>query len=224
MGQDTKCKVRGYLSHERLFQFIKENWDETAEMRIEKRIMNSLSNYKGEYIINQHSEDDNNWYNYIGSIDFNYKGEERSLFYLYENIHFKTDSINAETTYLNLGYYGKSVEIMKEILLHFGGGWLDENDCDSEDYYYIEGSEEDGYYSDVMYVFKKFLKEIGFHDTFGYNYYDNMNSCTIYTSNPGAWIGVKGENVKELKNMLSKAKGCDVEVKFIQIKGEILSL
>ena len=158
MGQDTRCKVRGYLSHERLFQFIKENWDETAEMRIEKKIMNSLSNYKREYIINQHSEDDNNWYNYIGSINFNYKGEERSLFYLYENIRFKTDSINTETTYLNLGYYGKSVEIMKEILLHFGGGWLDENDCDSEDYYYIEGSEEDGYYSDLMYVFNKFLK------------------------------------------------------------------
>lgn len=53
---------------------------------------------------------------------------------------------------------------------------------------------------------------------------DCTKSCTIYTSNPGAWIGVKGKNVKELKNMLSKAKSCDVEVKFIQIKGEILSL
>ena len=222
MGQDTRCKVRGYLSHEKLFQFIKENWDETAEMRIEKKVMNLLSNYEGQYIINQHSEDDNNWYDYMGYIDFKYKGEERSLFYLYENIRFKTDLINAETTYLNLGCYGKSVEIMKEILLHFGGGWLDENDCDDKDYDYIEGSEEDKYCSDVNHVFKKFLKKIGFHDTFGYHYFDN--TCTIYTSNPGLWIGFKGKNVKELKNLLSKVKGCEVEVKFIQIKGEILSL
>lgn len=27
---------------------------------------------------------------------------------------------------------------MKEIVAHFGGGWVDENDCDDKEYYPIE--------------------------------------------------------------------------------------
>ena len=38
--------------------------------------------------------------------------------------------------FLDLGYWGSSVEIMKSIISNFSG-YLDENDCDDEDPYFI---------------------------------------------------------------------------------------
>lgn len=47
--------------------------------------------------------------------------------------------VEAETTAVSLGCHGASVEIIKELIKHFGGGWIDENDCDDEEYYEIVG-------------------------------------------------------------------------------------
>lgn len=46
--------------------------------------------------------------------------------------------VEMETTYLSLGCWGNSVDIMKELVAHFGGGWIDENDCDDKEYYPVE--------------------------------------------------------------------------------------
>ena len=43
------------------------------------------------------------------------------------------------------------MEIIKEIVAHFGGGWIDENDCDDEDYYPIELN-VDGSIKQVQYI------------------------------------------------------------------------
>ena len=59
--------------------------------------------------------------------------------------------VEAETTYLSLGFWGNSVEIMKEIIAHFGGGWIDENDCDDKTYYPIMIN-EDGSIKPVQYI------------------------------------------------------------------------
>ena len=77
-----------------------------------------------------------------------HEGEFRQLFYnysnvnFYENIHYYsplglTKMVEAETTTVSLGCHGASVEIIKELIKHFDGGWLDENDCDDEEYYEI---------------------------------------------------------------------------------------
>ena len=44
--------------------------------------------------------------------------------------------VKQEKTSLTLGYYGNSVEIMKDLVSQFGG-WIDENDCDDQSYYPI---------------------------------------------------------------------------------------
>jgi hypothetical protein len=39
----------------------------------------------------------------------------------------------------SLGLWGRSVKIMEEIAKNFGGGFVRENDCDDEDWFYVEG-------------------------------------------------------------------------------------
>ena len=57
----------------------------------------------------------------------------------------------AETTYISLSCWGSSVEIVKEIVSHFGGGWVDENDCDDKEYYPVELNSDENIKS-VQYV------------------------------------------------------------------------
>ena len=42
-------------------------------------------------------------------------------------------------------------KIIKELVAYFGGGWIDENDCDDEEYYPIELN-NDGSVKPVKYV------------------------------------------------------------------------
>lgn len=74
----------------------------------------------------------------------------------YENINFYSehglkDMVLSETTYISLGFWGSSVEIVKEIVAYFGGGWVDENDCDDKEYYPIEVN-TDGSIKPIQYV------------------------------------------------------------------------
>ena len=73
------------------------------------------------------------------------------LFYSYSNMDFYSDlkyyeyrglsdMVGVETTYISMTASKKSVEIIKSIIANFGGGWIDENDCDDDDYYYVDGN------------------------------------------------------------------------------------
>lgn len=75
------------------------------------------------------------------AIEFRYKGEDRQL-----NMHFDCDSdlknheeiIGNSCVWLSLGNWGSSVFLMKSILENlkeFGDVWIDENDCDDQDFY-----------------------------------------------------------------------------------------
>ncbi|NLK37640.1 MAG: hypothetical protein GX299_06110 [Epulopiscium sp.] len=76
------------------------------------------------------------------AVYFNYKGEERRLFAIvYKSRKFSKTGEKERQIFLDLGYWGSSVEIMKSIISYFSG-WIDENDCDSEDPYYIEAHPE----------------------------------------------------------------------------------
>lgn len=149
MGVDTHGKIKGFISHEDITNFIRQNWDKNVYDGVTKELYDSLSKLKYPYKINEHSEDSSNWYTICGFIRFNYRDEDRMLFYHYSNVNsFENldyyseyglkDMVESKTTYLSLGYWGSSVEIIKEIVSHFGGGWIDENDCDSEPYYPVE--------------------------------------------------------------------------------------
>ena len=58
--------------------------------------------------------------------------------------------VNSETTTITLGCWGSSVEIIKELVSHFGGGWIDENDCDEKEYYFLPA--ETGYRRKVLFT------------------------------------------------------------------------
>lgn len=128
--------------------FIKENWDKNVVDEVSKQIHCPLTECDWKYKINEHSEDDNNWYAVFGFICFDYNGEKRQLYYDYSNLNsFEnqeyymkrglSDMVECESVSLILGYWGNSVEIIQKIIEHFGGGWIDENDCDDVTYYPI---------------------------------------------------------------------------------------
>ena len=55
------------------------------------------------------------------------------------------EMVVSEKTRISLGCFGDSVEIIKAIVERFGG-WIDENDCDDEEYYQVkEKYEEDDF-------------------------------------------------------------------------------
>ena len=56
-----------------------------------------------------------------------------------------------ETTTISLGRDKNSVDIIKTLVAQFGGGWIDENDCDDNDFYPIE-MDADGNIKPVIYV------------------------------------------------------------------------
>lgn len=69
-------------------------------------------------------------------ITFKYKGEDRmiSVFWDGNCKNDYADVTSDSVTLLSLGCWGSSEEIIRVILDHFGGGWIDVNDCDEEDY------------------------------------------------------------------------------------------
>ncbi len=139
MGCETHGLIKGYIKHEDIFAYIKQNWDENAREDIQKHIICPLTQCK-YYKLNEHSDDNANWYSFTGYIYFTYNRELRRLFYVYENV--TETATEPETTYLSLGYNENSVEIIKALVEYFGGGWIDENTCDDKDYHLIENDFE----------------------------------------------------------------------------------
>ena len=162
MSVDTHGKIKEFIRHEEILNFIRQKWDNDARDGVEKNITCPISECDWKYKINEHSEDNENWYSVHGFICFKYNDEDRMLFYNYSNLnsyenleyyskHNLREMVETETTYISLGYWGSSVEIIKEIVAHFGGGWIDENDCDDKEYYPIELN-PDGNIKPVQYV------------------------------------------------------------------------
>lgn len=151
MSIDTKGRIKGFIPHEDIISFIRTNWDENVKSNIKIKKICPLNECTWAFKINEHSTDNNNWYVICGTISFQYNNVNRSLFYIYDNInsfenmkHYEKvnlqDMVRTETTKLSLGCWGESINIIKEIITHFGGGWIDENDCDEKEYYVVETS------------------------------------------------------------------------------------
>jgi hypothetical protein len=144
MSVDTKGRLKGFITHEEVLNFIKHKYDKNAVSYVK------LDNYgsdKDKEWIQERYDDSGNWLTWSGFINLKDGEENRNLFYCYtnhnsyENLDFYSeygldDMVKAQTTYISLGYHGNSVNIIKSIVTEFGG-WIDESDCDDEEYYPI---------------------------------------------------------------------------------------
>ena len=158
MGVDTQGYLKGYIKPEYLLNYIKQKYDANATMTI--RTLDYGEKSKLDFIKETYDESDK-WLIEEGRINFIDGIDQRSLFYMHDNInsyenleyHAKNgleDMVKQEKTSLSLGCWGNSVEIMRDLVSQFGG-WIDENDCDDEDYYPIS-KDTDGNITPVILV------------------------------------------------------------------------
>ena len=169
MGCDTRGKIKGFVHPDEILNFVRQKYDATAKSDVSETVLCPLKKCEWDYTLNPHGHDRNNWTTLTGFIVFSYKDEKRMLFYSYsninslENLEFYSernleDMVRAETTGLSLGTWGHSVEIIQEIVAQFGGGWVDDNDCDSEEFYPVELNADDSI-KPVRYVTMEEVRE-----------------------------------------------------------------
>lgn len=153
MGVDTKGRIKGFIKADDIIKYLQKNYDKNAYGKIERTVYESIYSLNSKYELNQGSEDDYHWYIDSGFIYFNDGDEDRQLYYHYSNINFfenldyykelnLEEMVCSETTFLSLGCFGNSKEIIQNIITNFGSGWIDENDCDEIPYQYIKSSTE----------------------------------------------------------------------------------
>ena len=150
MGIDTIAKIRGRVTPKQIVDTIKELFDVDVKNEVVRHKYEKLNDLDFPF---RNYGDEDYWFSDFGSIVFTYNGENRMLFYSYDNINVyenikyykekcpdRTDihkMIKSEKTHLSLGNWGSSVEILENIVKKFGG-WIDDNDCDDIPYRYIE--------------------------------------------------------------------------------------
>ena len=147
MGCATCGKIKGKIEPEQILDFIKENYDKKSAMSgmtVEKDKISECG-YDTIYVYDKNKE------YYISKSGIICNSIIDDLFYSYSNMNFYSDlkyyeyrglsdMVGVETTYVGMPASNKSVEIIKSIIANFGGGWIDENDCDDDDYYYVDGN------------------------------------------------------------------------------------
>ena len=147
MSVDTIGRLLGFVKPNDILTYIQNRYDANATSDVKFENYGDIDAL-GPYKINPHSTDDKHHYVIAGFIYFNYKGEDRMMFYDYSNVNFLEnmeyysyynleDMVEAETTYLSFGCYETSIEIIQDLLHAFHGGWIDENDCDDDPYYFV---------------------------------------------------------------------------------------
>lgn len=152
MSVSTRGYLIGYISPERVFEYIKEIYGIHGDVinQVKKEVVCPAADCTFQYVFNEHCDDINFWYFLSGRIIFYDGKDSRSLSYSYSNINPYEgienhpegselyNMIKTERTYISLGCWGNSKKIIKNLLQYFDGGWLDENDCDSENFYWVE--------------------------------------------------------------------------------------
>ena len=142
MSVDTKVRLKGCVEIEAILEFVRNKFDANADI-----FMKSITEYdddvvrefyKKGIIADSYAEKP---YIMSGYVVFNYNNSKRMMFVSYDSLNFSENMVNAETTFLNLGYNDDAVKIMTEIVKAYGG-WIDYNDSDDEEYVYFEAGAE----------------------------------------------------------------------------------
>lgn len=125
MGVDTLGFPRRRIAPQEVLGFIRATYDKEA--KLEPLVGNSSTIDKEGVIYFKLSEAEHRalW------IFFHRAGSEDG----YDVPHPK-----APYTVFNIGYWGHAIEIISESLAATGGGYIIPQDCDSEEYHYIEPS------------------------------------------------------------------------------------
>lgn len=167
MGVCTKGRLNGYVKPEYIFNYIKQKYDLNALMKISVHDFGKKSDMD---FIAKAFDDSERWITEEGRISFMDGNNPRELVYYHDNIlerdefeYFKSIGIEEltkqETTAVSLGAWGRSVDIMKNIVSQFGG-WIDENDCDNQSFYPIPRSEDENitpvFHVTMQEVYEKF--------------------------------------------------------------------
>lgn len=122
MGADARGKIKGEIEFKEVLEFIRKNYDK---------------NSAGELTVTTIYSNDGSSHESRGIIQFIFNDKPRTLYYSYDNAGYLPDSEEEEekeVTNLTMEYDKDNVESITRILMHFGGGWLDEDDSDDEDY------------------------------------------------------------------------------------------
>ena len=153
MSVDTKAYLKGAIHDRKVMQVLHNKLGAVSVCsRVESKVQNidDIGNWP-----HHHFGSVTDYVTRSGFIDFTMpNGDIRMVFYYYTNCWASSDDqsyiedglekmVSSDRTYLSLGYWGDSVDIMKAIVEEFGG-WLDENDCDDETYYYIRKKRSSG--------------------------------------------------------------------------------
>lgn len=168
MGINTKGRLIGNVNHNEVLNFIRQKIDTEAESYVNFCSHGIISNYDW---VKKVYDESNVWKIWDGFIQFSYNGHNRSLHYNYSNVnsyeHLEyyqkfnlSDMVKSETTYISLRCDDDAIEIIKMIVSHFGG-WIDENDCDNEEYYPINKNPD----GSVMPIIRVTMQDI--YDKFG---------------------------------------------------------
>lgn len=147
MSVDTKARLLGKVEPEEILAIIKENYDKNARLDVKVHNYTGLNAEPKEWY-----DDSKVWKMTTASICFKDGEDDRILHYYYSNANFHeniqyyekfglTEMVKSETTSLSLGCWNNSVDIMKTIL-SYHSGWLDENDCDDEEYYPVQSQKD----------------------------------------------------------------------------------
>lgn len=142
MSQSTCVYVKGRVSFNELLLYLE------GICTIEKSSKENLETAR--YYKSENLNKDMSTSGYTnGFINVNYRGTPIRIFYLYDKLnteenveyykkHGLIDMVKSKKTYLSFPCSPLSVELGKNIIYHFGSGWIDDNDCDEESYYFIE--------------------------------------------------------------------------------------
>lgn len=143
MSVVTNGEIRGYISPVLVESYLKEHYSNVTMSSFKHYVLaddvqeNIKNRLEKKYIFADpiFTED--------AEFFFNDNGQERRLFMCYfsyadlddieeldpEFNQVEIEMKQTETTYFSIGYNGNAVEIMRNLVTSFGGGWLSENDC-----------------------------------------------------------------------------------------------
>jgi hypothetical protein len=160
MGIDTKGIFKDYVTPEQIVEYLQSKTNcENVRSEVKSNVLGKLDSTDFDLIQKNNSD---NWEVTSGFIIFDYynvagEKETRMMYYFYDNISSceeiknfidyrlqtsenKLDLIQSyikSCVTVSLGYWGDGIEIISDLMKHFGG-WVDENDCDEIHYKYFE--------------------------------------------------------------------------------------
>lgn len=155
MGADTVGRIKGYIPLNLIAEYIGDidGMDVTngvSRHYLHDGFLDDLEREGKKYALNDHAEGDRVYSDY-GFINT----DSTNIFYNYESVNYfenekyynrlgLSDMVSAEVTCILARVNTRNLNLIRGILSRFGGGWLDEDDCDGVPPYWVDGDKQQG--------------------------------------------------------------------------------